>query len=353
MLDISRNILLEDKNDKNPLTNSKSKLYSSKGKSLEKNKKQNKNREMLNMIMHCTGANEKIIIPVIKPQKRTHFLRDYFHSLFDRIGEGEVYDSLDENDNYDEEIDDFLDENLFDEESNRSRSLRIEHRNSDFSRQDQRIFQINRVPREGLARINNNNNNNLNTAPNIRQQIQRINTNNTQVIDSQRRRNINVINVNYDQILLNILLEMGFDETNSRIALRLTANDLNEATHLLINAPEFIYIENLHLAVDNPSNQNNLEVNNIINFNISNGTDNISASNTSNIPTSNVVQNNIRIEENISNNIGSVIHNGISNNISNNQNNIQTNSQIPTNLNTQGTAYSRISDDSNSILGKI
>ena len=57
----------------------------------------------------------------------------------------------------------------------------------------------------------------------------------------------------YDHNLVNRLVEMGFEVNNARIALRISHNNLDEAAHYLMNAPDFFFAENAHLAGENNS----------------------------------------------------------------------------------------------------
>jgi hypothetical protein len=57
--------------------------------------------------------------------------------------------------------------------------------------------------------------------------------------------------INYDQILLTELMEMGFPLNNSRIALRASRNNMEIAVHYLLNAPDNFFAENEELAVEN------------------------------------------------------------------------------------------------------
>jgi hypothetical protein len=218
-----------------PLT--KDKIYLIEKDKYEETKQQKKN--MAELIMKVTGGTEPLKAPEIEvTNKKRAIPFCYGHLPSDLVDDDESYFS-DEDEIYFSEYD-------FDDHNSLSRSQEMTN--------------------EIIQEIANRNHSSLNPQVNNQNNFRRVvseynfheiaNRNNPLVnaqVNNQNnfQRPVHLGLINVDNDMLNIFLDMGFQENNIIIALRLANNNFEYACNILTNAPPEVFLDNNHLSAPN------------------------------------------------------------------------------------------------------
>jgi hypothetical protein len=203
--------------------------------------KQTGDERIADMIMKVTGAKSKMQVPRQSQERRPpgfshgpfgrYLIEMGFRPITGNLADFEEMEGIDGEDRERNEI------------AERDELLRNPFLRQNSSRNAQP---------QGVNNHSNNrnpfNNNNTQSQPQETGSMQRPNL---QQGNPRRHFAVNERIINYDPVLLRSLMEMGFDEEECRIALRLSGNNIEAAAQILINNDQEIYAAYRYLDVDN------------------------------------------------------------------------------------------------------